>query len=194
MELDPNSVEARELCEKVILRAYTFSRMSGMSPSDVVKATMDSLAHSSDPARVSSREEQLESLSKSIRRMWKSTDTSATSLAELHLVQAEERVIKEFSSSIRSIKSFMAALGTVPGRVATEVSELPDRNSPEENPDMLMVTSEELTSIVQRAIEKIINEADLLQKIDRDRLKGEIYQKMQGYYDPIWLEKAKRKD
>ncbi|WP_308718955.1 hypothetical protein [Komagataeibacter xylinus] len=37
-------------------------------------------------------------------------------------------------------------------RVARDVAELPDRTSPDGNPDMMLVTAEELTEIVRRAL------------------------------------------
>lgn len=89
-----------------------------------------------------SRDEQIEQLAKAIRRMWRSSDTSAKNLAAQHIAEAEQRVVEAISAKI----------ATIPASVVTEVSELPDRTSPAECPQMMLVTAEELTTIVRDAM------------------------------------------
>ncbi|AQT06570.1 hypothetical protein [Acetobacter persici] len=92
-----------------------------------------------------SRDEQIEQLAKAIRRMWRSSDTSAKNLAAQHIAVAEQRVVEAISAKI----------ATIPASVVTEVSELPDRTSQAECPQMMLVTAEELTTIVRDAMASI---------------------------------------
>ncbi|GBQ85440.1 hypothetical protein AA14337_3072 [Acetobacter malorum DSM 14337] len=50
-----------------------------------------------------SRDEQIEQLAKAIRRMWRSSDTSAKDLAAQHIAEAEQRVVEAISAKIATI-------------------------------------------------------------------------------------------
>lgn len=57
-------------------------------------------------------------------------------------------------------------MSDIASKIVNDVAELPDRTSPEDQPDMIMVTADELTVIVDRYFQS--------QSAEIARLKGEV--------------------
>ncbi|GAA4475438.1 hypothetical protein [Gluconacetobacter asukensis] len=96
------------------------------------------------------REEQIKELADELMFETGMGDGVSIMTAERHAAEFEVRAKSALQAENERLRE---ALDDVPATVLQAVAELPDRSSPDDAPDMMLVTADELASIVRAAID-----------------------------------------